>query len=268
MSELQLKLLCLLKFFHEFCVSNQIKYFALGGTLLGAVRHKGYIPWDDDIDIGIPREDYDKFIKLAKSEDLGHYQIEVPFENKDYIYPYCKLYDTSTTLIENTRYKTKRGIFLDIFPLDGIGNTLEESKNNYKIINKQLNLMSTKVCAIRKGRKLYKNVSIIIARCIPNFIYSWHKCIKKIDKLSRSRPYEEFEYIGNLVGNWNYKEIAKKEWFGDGKLYDFESLKIYGPTDADSYLKNVYGDYMKLPPKEKQVTHHDYIELDLNKSYK
>lgn len=124
MTEIQLKLLDMLKWFHEFCIENKLRYYALGGTMLGAIRHKGFIPWDDDIDVGMPREDYDKMIELVIDKQDEKYRLEKPLQNKDFVYQYCKLYDTSTTLVENTRYKTKRGVYLDIFPLDGIGLSL------------------------------------------------------------------------------------------------------------------------------------------------
>ena len=266
MTELQRELLKILKWFHGFCVENNLRYYAVGGTLLGAVRHKGFIPWDDDIDIGMPRKDYDKMIEIMKNQDGGSvYKLETPLENRDFVYQFCKLYDTSTTLIENTRYKTKRGIYLDIFPLDGIGNTLEESKKNFKAIDKKNNYIMTKVCALSKHRKFYKNLAIILSRCIP--FPSWQNTLRKLTQICRSRDYDEYTYVANLVGNWHEREIVKREWMGAPILYKYEDIQIYGPRDADKYLEAVYGDYMQLPPEEKRQSHHDYLYLDLNKSY-
>ena len=101
---IQLKLLEMFKWYHEFCVDNNLKYYALGGTMLGAIRHKGFIPWDDDIDVGMPRDDYNKFIELTCNKKFGKYIVESIYDNNpDYYYGYSKLYDTSTTLIEKTR---------------------------------------------------------------------------------------------------------------------------------------------------------------------
>lgn len=267
MNVLQKRLVDILKWFHEFCESNDLKYYVLGGTLLGAIRHKGFIPWDDDIDVGIPRDDYDRLKKIMENAN-GRYILETPeSKKKDFVYSYCKLYDTETTLVENTRYKTKRGIYLDIFPLDGIGNTLEESKVNFKKIDRINNIISTKTCALSKRRKLYKNLAIIASRCVPRFIINWKKQIEKVNDICKSRPYNDYKYVGNLLGNWHEKEIAKREWFGTPKLIDFENIKIYAPSNYDAYLTNVYGNYMVPPPIEKQKTHHDYIFIDLNKSY-
>ena len=257
----------MLKWFHEFCKNNDIRYFAIGGTILGAVRHQGFIPWDDDIDIGMPRSDYIKLIDIMRKKTDSQYVLESPLQNIDFVYSYSKLYDTSTTLIENTRKGVKRGIYLDIFPLDGIGNSLKESVRNFKKIDFRNNLLSSRVCALNHRRKWYKNMAIVMFSCLPKFILSKEKLIKSIENLCLKNNYDSSKYVGNLVGNWHEKEIMPKECFGEPKLYKFENLEIFGPENYDAYLQNLYGDYMKLPPKEKQVSHHDYIKIDLNTSY-
>ena len=267
MTELQKRLLGILKWFHKICVENNLRYYAIGGTLLGAVRHKGFIPWDDDIDVGMPRKDYDKLIELLKNEkSQSLYRLEIPFENKDFVYQFCKIYDTSTTLTENTRYKTKRGIYLDVFPLDGIGDTVEESIKNYKRIAVKNNYIMTKVCALSKHRKLYKNIAIVVSRCIP--FPSWRSTLIKLDKQCRAMAFDDYKYVINPYGAWGVKEIYQRDWFGESPIVmDFESIKIFVPEKYGDFLSSVYGDYMKLPPKEKQKSHHDYLCLDLNKSY-
>ena len=267
MNQVQSKLLNMLLWYHEFCLKHQLTYFAIGGTLLGAVRHQGYIPWDDDIDIGMPRTEYNRFIELMRQSKNDIYMLEIPGEHKDFVYSFCKLYDTTTTLIEHTRYKTKRGIYLDIFPLDGIGNTLEESKKNFQRINYLNNLISTKTCAISPHRSFLKNTTIVLSRCIPNFILNWRKIVKKVNDLCCSRQYEDCDYVGNLLGNWRERELVRKEWLGIPVLKQFENIQIFCPENAHAYLTNIYGDYMVLPPQEKRQSHHDYLCLDLQRSY-
>lgn len=268
MNELQEKLLLMFKWFHNFCSEHKLVYYALGGTALGAVRHKGFIPWDDDMDIGMPRPDYEKMLDIIKKENnFGQYIIEYPLEYKDSMYPICKVYDTSTTLIENVKKQPRRGIFIDIFPLDGIGNAEEESKNNYRKINFWIDLLNAKRCAIRKGRSLFKNASIILSNLLPDAVFGKEILIKKINKMALKYDYKNNNYIVNLFGAWKEKEIVEKKCFGIPKLHKFEDTKIYIPEDADSYLTSLYGDYMELPPTEKRVSHHDYIKLDLEKSY-
>ena len=268
MTSLQAKLTEILKWYHKICQENNLVYYVIGGTMLGAVRHKGFIPWDDDIDVGMPRPDYEKFCQLSSAlNENGKYRIEYLPEKKDFVYPYCKIYDTETTLIENTRYKTKRGIYIDVFPIDGAGNTLDEGESIFKTINFRLNLLLTRVCAIRKGRSFYKNAAVLICRCVPDFIYSNCKLIEAITRYSKKKDYTSSDYVANFVGNWGKKEIVKKEWMGEPRLYQFENINIYGVSNYDKYLTRLYGDYMKLPPREKRESHHDFISIDLEKSY-
>ena len=269
MTELQKKLLSIMEWFHCLCEEENLVYFAQGGTALGAVRHNGFIPWDDDLDVGMPREDYEKLYKLSmKIDKNSRYCIEFPSNKKDYVYPYAKIYDTTTTLVENTRYKTKRGIYIDVFPIDGIGNTIEEGLKNFKRIDRKRNLMCTQICAIRKGRKFYKNFSILISRCFFGMFLDYKGIISRIECIAKKNDYGKCKYVANIYGNWHEREIINKEWIGTPILCKFENINIYILENSDAYLTRMYGDYMKLPPIEKRCTHHDYISIDLNKPYK
>lgn len=254
--------------FHELCKQNGLRYYMLGGTMLGAARHKGFIPWDDDIDVGMPRADYEKLEQILLAMHHERYAIETPrTEAEDYFYPFSKIYDTRTTLIENTRLKIKRGIYLDIFPLDGIGNSEEESKRNYRPIYWKYNLLLTRVTGIRESRSKLKNVAVRVARLIPEIILNNKKLLLSLERDCKEYDFDNCSWVGNLVGAWRFKEVMPVEYFGKPMLYEFEGQKMYGPERADEYLTAVYGDWRKLPPKEKQVSHHDYIELNLHKSY-
>ncbi len=267
--ELQKKLLDIFKWFHELCDKEGLVYFALGGTALGAARHKGFIPWDDDMDVGMPRKDYEKLKNLSKkiNSENSRFKIEFPGNEKEHLYPYCKIYNTQTTLIENTRYKVKRGIYIDVFPVDGAGNSVEESLSNFRAIDKKINLLCCCVCAIRKGRPFHKNLAIVLARCIPTFILNPAKMINKIDELCQLKKFDECEFVANFAGNWHEKEIMEKRWIGKRKLVEFDGSKMYVVQDNDSYLTRMYGDYMKLPSVEKRVSHHDYIYMNLGEAY-
>lgn len=268
MNNIQNNLLPMFKWFHSFCSENKLTYYALGGTALGAVRHSGFIPWDDDIDVGMPRPCYEKLVNFLKKENkFGKYIIEYPLEHKDSMYPFLKLYDTSTTLTECVKNYPRRGIYIDIFPLDGIGNTKKESLNNYKKINFWINLLNTKICVPRKERCFLKNIAIVLSSLLPNCICGKDILIKKINDMGKSNDYEENDYVVNLFGAWKEREITKKEWFGTPKLCSFENTCIYIPQNADKYLSALYGNYMELPPAEKQISHHYNIELNLKKSY-
>jgi len=264
-TELKKKLVEMMAWFHSFCVGNNLTYYAAGGTMLGAVRHRGFIPWDDDIDVVMPRKDYEKLAVLLNEKKLERYVLETPnTSEQDYFYPFMKLYDTTTTLIENTKYKPKRGIYLDVFPLDGIGMTEEESKRNFVRIERLYNLLLLKVTGIRKGRNPVKNLGVLLFRIIP---IPPKTVLRKLVKECQRYDWDKCTWGGNTVGAWRFREIMPTKIMGKPKLYKFEDIEIFGVEDADAYLTSLYGNWRELPPIEKRVSHHDYIECDLTKSY-
>lgn len=268
MTELQCYLLNMLSWFHNYCNNNNLRYYALGGTMLGAVRHEGFIPWDDDIDVGMPRPDYNRLIKNIGNRIYEDYYLETPFSTySDYKYPYCKLYNTKTTLVEHTWPRLKRGIFIDVFPLDGLGNDQNEAEKTWEKVSSKINYIWCRTCGVRRDRALYKNIAIIGAHLIPNVIAMDKKVLFDMDQKCQKLDFDTVLYGGNVFGNWGKKEIMKSEIMGRPKEYKFENQVIFGAQDYDSYLTHLYNDWKKLPPKEKQITHHEYLEIDLNKGY-
>lgn len=268
MTEMQFKLVNMLEWFHDFCEKNNLKYFIIAGTMLGAVRHGGFIPWDDDIDVGMPREDYEKLRDISSNIN-NKYLFEYPdVKKKDFPFLWAKLYDTSTTLIEKQRYKTKRGIYIDIFPLDGIGNDMENAINNFKPIQKQLNLNSIISFSILKRRKWYKNIPVLFGRIISPIFVNKCKLAKRLDDMCKKYDFYTCDMVCNLMGGSGIKGIVKREYFGEPTLIKFEDIFVYGLEKPDLYLKSMYGNYMTLPPEEKRISFHDRILLDLNKGYK
>lgn len=270
LNEMQSMMLEMIKWFHTFCQKNNIRYYMVGGTMLGAVRHEGFIPWDDDIDVGIPRKDYERLLKNKNQWLCGEnrYCIESYLDNnKDFEFRYAKVYDTQTTLVENCRCRTKRGLFIDVFPLDGIGSSKEEAFNNYSSIQKYVQFLLTRTCEVRKSRKLYKNIVIIASRLIPYFILNNRKIISKINTMCSARDFDTSMFVGNLVGMWGVKEIMPRTFFGQPTLYKFEDTELYGPEKYDEYLKSLYNNWRQLPPVDKQKSDHDFLVLDLHKPY-
>lgn len=259
-NSLQMILLEMMKEFHEFCVENDISYYMLGGTMIGAIRHKGFIPWDDDIDIGIPRKDYEKLLSIDKSKLPINLEIISYKSNKKYPFAFAKLFNKNTTLIENTTNGLIGGVYIDLFPIDGAGVNRKIAKYHFKLIKLNNSFLwfsqnNDETIGIKKYVKA-------IAKFIG--VDFWQKSIDKVLKLY---SYEKSNYIGNLLGVYNEKEIVPKSYFGTPKLYEFEDTKFYGMEKYDEYLKNIYGDYMKLPPIDKQKSHHKIAYLDLNLPY-
>lgn len=267
LSPIQVKLLEMLKWFHDYCIKEGISYYAVGGTMIGAMRHHGFIPWDDDIDIAIPRKDYNRLIRIFTNVIDG-YVLESPYSgNPDYLYSYAKLYDTRTTLVEKTRVPCKRGVYIDVFPLDGIGNSYDEALSLFRKFDKKNMFLMTRTCVIRNDRSWYKNASIIAARAIPNFIVNDKKLSIAVDRLAESINEDVSKYVANFMGAYRAKEITLREYFGKPTLYQFEGIEIYGPEMYDEYLTNIYKNWRELPPENKRYTKHDFVVFDLEKSY-
>ncbi len=264
MNKMQDKLLEIFKWLVQYLNDNCLRYYVICGTMLGAVRHKGFIPWDDDIDIAMPRADYEILLCNFKNP-IGNYYLESPKSfSKDYPCGYAKLYDMNTTLIEDIKKPLVRGIFIDIFPLDGIGNEYEISKRNYRRIDRLNMLLAMRVSKIRKDRKWWKNIATVVGSFLP---FSVKKLTIKLDFYCSKICYDESKYVGNLMSTYRSKEIMERSIFGKPTLYDFEDLKVCGPEKYDEYLKTLFGDWHKLPPVEKRKTAHDFIYIDFEKPY-
>lgn len=267
LSDIQKTLLHMLKWFHTYCYENGLTYYIVGGSMLGAIRHGGFIPWDDDIDVVLPRPDYDKLLCiLNKKQD--NYLLESPYSgNNDYYYSYAKLYDTRTTLVERSKRNCKRGVYIDVFPLDGLGNSEQEVKKNFKKIDSLNMFLMTRICAVTKRRSFLKNAAIIVSRIIPQFIIKDHDLLIKVDKVASSFGYKDSKYVANLMGAYREKEIMEKRIFGKPTEYRFEDIVVNGVEHYEEFLTTLYGDWRKLPPENKRITTHDYVLLDLHKSW-
>ncbi len=267
MNELQARLLKMLCWLHSYCKEHNLRYYLVHGTMLGAVRHKGFIPWDDDIDVGMPRSDYEKLREICKLSGKEQYVFEFPGDNCEYPYRWAKLFDTTTTQIEKQRYPVRRGINIDIFPLDGIGETYEEALKNFRPIKRCRILNSMISCGLLKRRAWYKNALILLGRIISPLFISKTKLIKKMDDICKQRDYDSYEYVGSLLDEYGEKSLMQKEIYGNPTAIEFEGFMVNGVESPDKYLAALYGEYMKLPPEEERDSHHDKILLDLNNGY-
>lgn len=248
--------------FDRICRKHNLTYYMLGGTLLGAVRHHGFIPWDDDIDVGMPRADYERFIRLPQIEFPQRLQVwNLHKAPKKYMFNFSKLVDIETSMIpiENPNYTI--GVFLDIFPIDGTSKYVFFRKMQVKLIQFFQVLRSYKYLSkqneITSLKSLYmKSLSIIFSNHIHDLI----------DMLVTKFDFSTSLYVGNLLGVYGKKEIMSKYIFGNPVELEFEGYSFYAPQEYDLWLKNVYGDYMVLPPMDKRQMPHEYISINLKHS--
>lgn len=244
----------------SFCNNNDIKYYLAYGTLIGAVRHKGFIPWDDDIDVVMPRNDYDKFIMLYNQAKKPKTKVLHHSIDNNYYLPFAKLVDTRTVLKEDIDVDYEMGVYLDIFPLDNLSDDYGEAKRRMKKgYNYDLKL-GIKTLKLRKGRAIIKNGILLAGKLL-----LWKKTIPQLldeleDYCRETKDKSFTNYIGVIAGLSAADEplVFEKEWFESDAPVEFEGCKYPAPVGTDPFLKAVYGDYMQLPPKEEQVAHHKF----------
>lgn len=244
------------------CRANDIKYTIFGGTLLGAVRHKGYIPWDDDADIAMLREDYDKFKQVAHEMNPEICYFQDHDTDSEYRWGYGKLRRTGTKFVRvgQEHLKCKTGVFVDVFPMDDIPVSLAgQLWNNFyamclrKILYSEVGRLSSSASPAK--RRFFAALSKIPVDKVFDRFKKLHS------KSCNSSPNRVRTLLFPATGTLYKKNPLRerygmpKEWFTDLAEYDFEGLKLYGTRDYDTILKYIYGDYMQLPPEDKRDPH-------------
>lgn len=255
--EAQLIMADILKEVHELCERHGLKYFLDAGTLIGAVRHKGFIPWDDDIDIGMLREDFNKFLEIAKKELPKHLFLQT-FETDEYydVYPVpCKVRYNNTMFLEEgakENYKMHNGIYIDVFPYD----SLPKYNFTYKIqrtlsynILKSFKRLRDKPEKLSFKNKLTFSFYKLVVKVFPNKrrLKFFNSLIKWNDKHS--------EYMGYGVDTYWSEYVYKKSDYFDLAKLEFEGQYFYAPKNYHAILTQLYGDYMKMPKEEDRVWH-------------
>lgn len=255
--EIKKILLETMDYVHKICDDNGLTYFLMFGTLLGAVRHKGFIPWDDDIDIVMPRKDYERFIKIADNDNCG-FGLITHENNKCYYLPFAKIFNKKTILYEHVSNPIPMGLYIDIFPMDYCDDDYKESVHLIQKMYKKQRLLSIKNMMVDKNRLFIKNVALVLLKLCTFFITK-HQIIKSICGTATINRNTHKKYSSCLCFVV-YKErtLYLTSLFDKTIELEFEGRLYKAPKDYDLILRQTYGNYMQLPPVEKRITHHGF----------
>jgi len=264
--KLQMIELDILKQVIDLCERHGLRYFLLGGTFLGAVRHKGFIPWDDDIDIGMPRADFEKFCSIAQTELKEPYGLVSFRTHSEHIYFHPRVYHYNSKVIDHSGVKEKQThAWIDIFPLDGMpGNKYVRKIYGFYLLFLRLLFMYSQFDKIvnvsLKQRVWYERVLISIGKVIKfDKILNTRRIMDKIDRTMKKCDYETAQYVGNFMGAYKMKEVFPKSYYDNCSAYSFEGMFCPAPTDYDAVLSQMYGDYMTPPTKDLQNKHNTEV---------
>lgn len=237
-----------------FCRENGIKYALCNGSLLGAIKYHGYIPWDDDIDVCLLREDYNRLVK-EHQDPQGRFSLRCFERDRSFLFPFAKMEDTNTDLVEAGSKSATFGVNIDVFPIDSFGDTPDEVENTSKIFNrlrKHLNCAKLRSYSSRNiGRSILK-----FGYCFPFRLVGAQRYCKRIMAWARRG---KGRYYGDVVwGFYGPGEAFQRAMFEEMTEVEFEGRLYPAPRSFDEYLTGLYGDWRQDPPPEKQKTHHSF----------
>ena len=252
----------ILKYIRDVCERNGLRYYLCYGTLIGAVRHQGFIPWDDDMDVHMPREDYLKFVEITQREPHPYYRLIARETEPKFTHILPKVIDTRTKLTQKTTWseKVQLGVYVDIWVLDGAGNSVHEAETTY-------------LAALSHRVQWEKSITIPFPpgwgrryafnrwwHHIPARLLGYRYLLDKYTNFCMQRPYDDYDYVGAMAAGTlpASRNVWKREWFGDGTDVLFNGEAFRAPSNWDAVLRPEYGDYMEPPPMEERTSTHRY----------
>lgn len=259
--------LSLVKELQRVCQKYGLRYYASNGTLLGVIRHQGFIPWDDDVDIMMPRPDYEKLLSVADKEFQSPYFLQTAFNEKDYFRYFARLRNTETTAMTMRGWdkQTCHGIFIDIFPIDGSPDNAIVAKWQAVRIKWYCALANTYMYYGEFKPSIMRKIMMCAARIYCKR-HGWNHLVRHIETLRMKVPFENAENVFVFCHGGKWIPFPKS-YLDNPCVKDFEYIQIAVPKEYDKLLTLHYGDYMKLPPVNERGEHHT-IFFDPDRSYK
>lgn len=263
MKEIQAASLEILRDLAQLCDELGLRYSLIYGTLLGAIRHGGFIPWDDDLDVMMPRPDYDALLEylMNNPDRFEHYSIFNPQTSQDYPYMITRISDDRYVIETDNEKSYGLGVFIDVYPYDGLGTDERAALR----LGRKGDVLSS-LCFQASRRKIAigaTNSRLKFILKIPAFFYAHligrRAFQKKLGSLANQLPYEESDYIGCIVWlSGGKRDIFEKKWFDELINVPFEQYEFKVPAAYDEILRHAYGNYMELPPVNERIGHHFY----------